>query len=253
MTRSKHIEGGGSGTIDLITGGFPCQPFSTAGKRRGTEDDRHLWPEMFRIIREVHPRWIVGENVVGLLTWNKGMVLEGVLADLGSAGYEAWPFVIPACGQNAPHRRDRVWIIAHSRSGDAGRTTGTDEGTSSKKGIRQWDAMEQSSKSDPLRIPADSCGIGRKTSGAKRKGVRKETVSGAEASGRGQGFTNGNRDEWNNWPQAVSRLCVVDDGISGKLVRPRGWRNASLKAAGNAIVPQVAAEIMRAIKSTNTI
>ena len=90
------------GTIDIISGGFPCQPYSTAGLRRGKEDDRHLWPEMLRAIREVKPSWVVGENVRGLISWNGGMVFDEVQADLEAEGYEVQPFLLPACGVNAP-------------------------------------------------------------------------------------------------------------------------------------------------------
>jgi DNA (cytosine-5)-methyltransferase 1 len=96
----------------IISGGFPCQPFSTAGKRLGKEDERHLWPEMLRVIREVRPKYVVGENVRGLLSWSDGLVLEEVYADLEGEGYEVQPFVLPAVSINAPHRRDRVYIIA---------------------------------------------------------------------------------------------------------------------------------------------
>src|SRR5690606_14092503 len=102
--------------IDILTGGFPCQPYSTAGKRLGKEDDRHLWPEMLRAIREISPRWIVGENVRGLISWNGGMVFDEVQADLEAAGYEVLPFLLPAAGVGAPHRRDRIWFVAHSKS-----------------------------------------------------------------------------------------------------------------------------------------
>jgi DNA (cytosine-5)-methyltransferase 1 len=102
-------------TIDIISGGFPCQPFSVAGKRRGTEDDRFLWEEMFRTIREITPSWVVAENVYGLLTQQNGLVFKRVCADLESEGYEVQPFVIPACAVNAPHRRDRVWIVANAK------------------------------------------------------------------------------------------------------------------------------------------
>lgn len=103
-------------TIDIISGGFPCQPFSHAGKKRGSRDDRYLWDEMFRVIREAKPEWVVAENVYGLISNNKGMVLEKVLTDLESEGFETQTFVIPACGKNAPHRRDRTWIVANSES-----------------------------------------------------------------------------------------------------------------------------------------
>jgi DNA (cytosine-5)-methyltransferase 1 len=102
--------------IDILTGGFPCQPYSAAGKRKGKDDDRHLWPHMLRAIREIRPRWVVGENVFGLTTWNGGVVLEEVCAELEAEGYAVQPFIIPACAVGAPHRRDRVWIVAYSVS-----------------------------------------------------------------------------------------------------------------------------------------
>ena len=98
----------------IVTGGFPCQPFSQAGRRRGTADDRYQWPNMFEVIRNVKPDWVVAENVHGLVTWNDGMVLEQVCSDLESEGYEVQPLVVPAVAVNAPHRRDRVWIIGYT-------------------------------------------------------------------------------------------------------------------------------------------
>jgi len=94
----------------LLTGGFPCQPFSCAGQRRGKADDRYLWPQMLRVIAEARPAWIVAENVAGIIE----MELEGVCVDLEAEGYEVWPVIIPACAVGAPHRRDRVWIIANA-------------------------------------------------------------------------------------------------------------------------------------------
>lgn len=102
------------GKLDLITGGFPCQPYSTAGKRKGKEDDRHLWPQMLRAVREIQPSIVVGENVRGLTNWNGGLVFDEVQADLETEGYKALPFLLPAAGVNAPHRRDRIWFIAHA-------------------------------------------------------------------------------------------------------------------------------------------
>lgn len=101
------------GRVDVLTGGFPCQPFSLAGKRKGTEDDRYLWPEMLRVIRTVRPRWIVGENVFGIVNWSEGVVFEQVCSDLEAAGYAVQPYIIPACGVGAPHRRDRCWFVGH--------------------------------------------------------------------------------------------------------------------------------------------
>ena len=110
----ERLEQDGIGTIDIISAGYPCQPFSHAGKRRGKEDDRHLWPEVARLIREIKPRWFVGENVAGHIT----MGLDDVLADLENEGYETQTFVIPSASVGAPHKRERVFIVGYTeRSG----------------------------------------------------------------------------------------------------------------------------------------
>ena len=106
------------GSIDILTGGFPCQPYSSAGKRKGKEDERHLWPEMLRAIREIKPRWVVGENVRGLVNWNGGLVFDEVQLELEAEGYEVQPFLLPAAGVNAPHRRDRVWFVGYKKKLD---------------------------------------------------------------------------------------------------------------------------------------
>jgi DNA (cytosine-5)-methyltransferase 1 len=100
------------GPVRLLTGGFPCQPFSVSGKRLGASDDRALWSSMLRVIERFQPDWVVGENVPGIIN----MELDNVLSDLESVGYSAWPLVIPACAVDARHRRDRVWILAHANS-----------------------------------------------------------------------------------------------------------------------------------------
>ena len=97
------------GSVDLICGGYPCQPFSVAGNRKGEEDDRHLWPAMFSLIQKYRPNWVIGENVAGHIN----MGLDDVLADLENEGYAARTFVIPACAVNAKHRRERLWIVAN--------------------------------------------------------------------------------------------------------------------------------------------
>ena len=115
VTKESFYERTGLRTVDVISGGFPCQPFSIAGKQRGTEDDRYLWPELFRVIQEIRPAWVVCENVVGIVN----MELDNALSDLESIGYATQAFIIPACAVDAPHRRDRCAIIAHA-NGDIG-------------------------------------------------------------------------------------------------------------------------------------
>jgi DNA (cytosine-5)-methyltransferase 1 len=112
------------GAIDIISGGFPCQPYSAAGKRLGKEDSRHLWPQMLRAIREIQPRWIVGENVLGLINWSDGLVFHEVQTDLEAEGYEVQPVVLAAAGVNAPHRRDRIWFVAYSKGAGVGQNIG---------------------------------------------------------------------------------------------------------------------------------
>jgi DNA (cytosine-5)-methyltransferase 1 len=131
----------------ILTGGFPCQPYSVAGKQLGTEDDRHLWPEMLRIISEVQPRWIVGENVRGLINWGGGLVFDQVQADLEAKGYEILPFLLPACAIDAPHRRDRIWFIAFNSK--CSTTRRYDSGEGSGKGMEMdGDFMDQTRRNE---------------------------------------------------------------------------------------------------------
>ena len=178
--------------FDLLTGGFPCQPFSAAGKKRGEDDDRFLWPEMLRVIRQSRPAWIIGENVAGIVE----MALEQTCIDLEGEGYEVQPFIIPACAVDAIHRRDRVWIIAHDESqrGEEGSIFSAINTECSSETPKKWnDFWIQSIGSNTFEF-------------------RKE-------------------DE--------PFICGMDDGIPNRVDR--------IKALGNAIVPQVAIEIMRAI------
>jgi len=123
------------GSIDVICGGYPCQPFSNAGKRSGAEDDRHLWPEMYRIIKAVRPRWVIAENVAGHIS----MGLDDVLSDLETENYACWTFVIPACAVDAKHRRDRVWILAYAINSGLERHTGNEPDRNESR----WEPTEQ--------------------------------------------------------------------------------------------------------------
>jgi len=142
------------GKIDVLSGGFPCQPFSHAGKRMGKEDERHLWPYMLQAIKDIRPRYVVGENVRGILSWSEGLVLEEVYADLEGEGYEVQTFVLPAVGINAPHKRDRVWIIAKDTSSDGCiQREPIEEGT----GIRElWDTSTGGSNGIHLQEGTDT-------------------------------------------------------------------------------------------------
>lgn len=262
----------GETRIDLLTGGFPCQPFSQAGQRKGTEDDRHLWPEMLRVIRETNPTYIVGENVGGLLTWDGGLVFEQVCIDLEEAGYEIGAFVIPAASLNAPHRRDRVWIVAHASGGNAGGTPRRFRGTQGTQRLQERDEMGELGKpsevhaTDPRREHGGKRrdeGMGssasersaREPDSQRRNTDDTHPISeGLEGRKRedpeghdGLSDRNGGDERWDwsqNWYEVATRFCRVDDGIPQRLDRsPR------LKALGNAIVPQVAAEIMRALST----
>lgn len=140
------------GEIDILTGGFPCQPYSQAGKRKGKEEERHLWPEMLRAIREIHPRFVVGENVSGLINWNGGMVFDEVQSDLEAEGYEVTPFLLPAASVNAPHKRERVWFIAYSENSGCGR------GKNKQCQIRERELLQGKRERSEMGDKAEGCG-----------------------------------------------------------------------------------------------
>ena len=203
------------GHIDILTGGFPCQPYSAAGKRLGKEDDRHLWPEMLRAITEIQPRWVVGENVYGIVNWNEGLVFEEVQTDLEAEGYEVQPFILPAASVNAPHKRDRVWIVAQNA----------------------LCANNAKTKNANKRIATNS--ISDRFSQKKHR----------QAKSRQHPKKN-KRLWWKHFAIQSPILCR-DDGIPRELdsITFPKWRRESIKAYGNAIVPQVALQIFKAIES----
>jgi len=231
--------------IDILTGGFPCQPYSSAGKRLGKEDDRHLWPEMLRAIREIQPRWVVGENVRGLTNWNGGLVFDEVQADLEAQGYEITPFLLPACAVNAPHRRDRIWFVAYSWNNKYCRNT---RGISDQADQKDKRWFEQSTTSQQqIQLPSESSSLFRDV--ADTTHIRREDALENGELERGRFGQSHQRNAWDSFP-SVSPICIGDDGICDRLdsITFSKWRNESIKAAGNAIVPQVVYQIFKAIE-----
>lgn len=233
------------GQVDILTGGFPCQPYSLAGKRLGKEDERHLFPEMLRTIQEVQPRWIVGENVLGIVNWGGGVVFEEVQTLMEAEGYEVQSFILPAAGKNAPHKRERVWFVAyseryknkHPNNGGSKQKEGNlqrkNKGNVSNTFYNNGDA----SNSKQLRLEH-----------GKERGNFNQSKGETQAKG-GKFAKQSKTDGWARFP-TKSAICGGDDGIPRKLdtITFSKWRNESIKAYGNAIVPQVAYEIFKAIE-----
>ena len=260
---------------DILTGGFPCQPFSQAGKRKGTEDNRYLWPEMLRVIKDTKPKWIIAENVRGILTIEKGLVFEQVCLDLEREGYAVQSLIIPACAVNAPHRRDRVWIVAHNapsiRCGKENKTQAGRDGTissgsdaSNSQGLRGRGCPGQERRTEERKIqPEESKGSEIRSESKGCTGddsdTRTERLEKPGFKLKKQTTSIKNRNKYYNWEipwlEVATKLCRVDDGLPAELdgfkLTKAGHRVERLKALGNAIVPQVAMEIMRAIKEVD--
>lgn len=237
------------GAIDILTGGFPCQPYSTAGLRKGKEDDRHLWPQMLRAIREIQPRWVVGENVRGLTNWNGGMVFDEVQADLEAEGYEVTPFLLPACGVNAPHRRDRIWFVAYNNGKFDGR-----KGRQKVTNNNQWEAVEYEQERREVwdRHSSVSAGGATPDSDSNQRPERWMQSSEQQETERYISSCNAQiywRIDWQNFP-TQSPVCGRNDGLPDRLdgITFSKWRNESIKGYGNAVVPQVVYQIFKAIE-----
>lgn len=249
------------GKIDVLSGGFPCQPFSVAGKRKGTDDYRYLWPEMLRAIQEIRPTWIVGENVAGITSMvqpskevemcyqesifgednrervllRQEYIIETICKDIEREGYSVQPIIIPACAVGAPHRRDRVWFIANR----------TDTGVEAMQ-CRRKDRIStvgaitntESQQSERYRPEQSTNG-----STEQREFGRSNSENNSEYAMRG----------WENFP-TQSPVCRRNDGLPFNVddlaISFAQWRKESVKAYGNAIVPQVAYEIFKAIQET---
>ena len=295
------------GDIDIISGGFPCQPYSSAGKRLGKEDERHLWPEMLRAIREIQPSWVVGENVRGLTNWNGGLVFDEVQSDLEAQGYEVLPFLLPAAAVNAPHRRDRIWFVAFNSQSSRNTTLGKVFEGKNNESIGVCDVNKQGNASHTNGNGFHECNSAYEISTTNR-GINalsniNESISNGNITdtngiglwGEGNGIGNSNEfskisekqnvadtkqfrlehgkkrgdikesqretqrercditkqfktNGWTGFP-TVSPICGGNDGLPRELdgITFPKWRQESIKAYGNAIVPQVAYEIFKSI------
>lgn len=240
------------GRIDVLTGGFPCQPFSLAGQRKGADDNRYLWPHMLRAIREIRPDWVIGENVAGILTMvqpgketevgsqtslfgednrkrillRQEYVVETICKDLEREGYSVQPLLIPACAVGAPHRRDRVWFIAHC----------ADSRTEEVRRERKDKVLSDGIAPDTY-CEFQSQRMLQGEKGRYKQKIRTESLH--------------SRSNWENFP-TQSPVCRGNDGLPfdvDNLTIPfTKWRQESVKGYGNAIVPQVILEIFKAIE-----
>lgn len=319
------------GKVDVLTGGFPCQPFSLAGRRKGADDNRYLWPQMLRAIRQIHPTWVVGENVAGIKTMVEScqvtqmgrtdhlfeenylyreesrFTLDKICADLEAEGYSVQPIVIPACAIGAPHRRDRVWIVAHrsdpraetvqqegqdrpqprSRRHGSGTTHSYAHGTRQRRRKNKQEPFTECSRTPNLgtrrskRLASHSLQhrsheVHQDHQSQFPDGARTNSLGGQRSSphSNGCGWNEGKHEDaspqkpqqgecqlggadspqsrWRNFP-TQSPVCRGNDGIpfdvdSLTISLPK-WRQESIKAYGNAWVPQVAYEIFRAIEA----
>jgi len=245
------VRGDEFGAADLVCGGVPCQPASCAGQRKGTGDDRWLWPEAFRIVRAVKPDWCLFENVRGLLTLEDGVVFENLLLELEGIGYETLPLIIPACAVGAQHRRDRVWIIAHAAS------------ERSRKEREDCQRCSERTSSSNTTCHATNANSGGSAVGVKLQksndiidgreyaaDTGNQGLQGSERPGAhdtGGEVAHGSIAERNHawdepWIEAATRLCRMDDGVSRRI-----HRTERLKALGNAVVPQIVEIIGRSI------
>ncbi len=265
------------GRVFCLSGGFPCQPFSHAGKRAGTLDGRYLWPEYFRAIREIQPVTVVGENVAGILsmaerevfarvdsrknirwedfdeyeavyTRQEELLVGNIIKDLEGEGYRVQLFNIPAAGKGAPHRRERIWFVAHSDEFEhACRRPKQDRQTKSQgksKGYKRERIWTIPSGNAEQEFTADTNCSMRKRRSNRNQPQERCKPNDQQFRGRYELL----KSDFSQFP-SQSPLCGGDDGLPPELdgITFSKWRNESIKGYGNAIVPQVAMEIFKAL------
>ena len=233
-------------SVDIISGGFPCQPFSQAGKRKGKDDNRYLWPEMLRVIRELQPTYVIGENVAGLLSMENGETLKTILSDLENEGYNNEVFLIPACAKGAWHRRDRLWICSHSTG------MGCKKRPIVKEKCREWKASDKFNNSNQTQdVPNTDTNSTQGMEQESQQGRYKRQIGlysgeGTQCTRSTQSSMGGMADGvsywmdryWEHEPEGIPRVAK---GVKDRVHR--------LKGLGNAIVPQVAYELFKTIQS----
>ena len=217
---------------DVVTGGFPCQSFSQAGLQKGRADDRFLWNEMFDVIKKVRPRWVIGENVQGIINIEEGMVLKQVQDDLASEGFGIQCFLIPASGIGAWHQRNRVWILANN--------------ISKPKSIRHRGRDSKSKNEEWAFLPREQEGgeMGSKTKRCSNVPDTDKQRTQVQTKGKQPSIKLSGSKSKETWWETESRICGVPDGVSYGVDRDRTKR---IKALGNSIVPQIARQLGLAI------
>ena len=265
------------GRVDILTGGFPCQPYSVAGKQKGTADDRYLWPEMFRVIKEVQPTFVIAENVRGIINIQDGMVFETVCSDLESEGFEIQTFIIPAAGVGAPHKRERVWIVGYSKH-NGSLTTKIKRGdnkindrTEERKNTtlepeRTGRSRDNETMENTRRKLHERSSVGEKNEDeARKENANKFERSSSESASNvantesEQSISKYYREqpgETNEQKQIESRgsnswtlreASWLSEPNVGRVVNGLPGRAHRLRGLGNAIVPKIAEEIGRSI------
>jgi len=224
------------GRIDIVCGGFPCQPYSVAGKQKGTNDDRYLWPEMFRVITEVQPRWVVAENVRGIVNIQDGVVFERVCSDLENQGYQVQPFNIPAAGVGAPHQRERIWIVGHSKH--YGSLASEIKGRHTQNDARSTEGENQTIESERTSRPRDNEVMENTNNNGHERGLietrnqisprEKSQINGSENTDISSGRSNGRRD--NEQSRIDGKIQGLRNGNEKEFTKTTGIRKLHERA-----------------------